>query len=555
MYLCVSTASTIQAAEPDTNNDTYDDTNFDIYIPLCGEGVKLALNDAEIGTHARIGNITFRIGDVFNLDIAEENRFVYRLANKLHNRTKKHVIKQQLLFQTGDPFSIRLLEESERILRNNKFIADAQIVPYQCKNNVIDIDVITRDSWSLTGGVHFSRSGGANKLSFEIDENNFIGLGKQLKLLRKLDIDRNESLISYTDNNVIGSRNKMSLMFSDKTDGVTSSITLDRPFYKLDSKWTAGFTYSLDDRTDPIYRFGEVVNEYQHKNEFLEIRGGLSDGYFKKVIYRWNFGFTKETDNYSTLPDTTNINDIPKDQDFRYPWASLKFIHDQYIKKTRISQLHRVEDVNLGNELDIKVGWSDKHVGALDEGLIYEATLNTAFALNNDQLILIKPYLDGRYIANKATNTVIGFDYKHYFPNFEKQVFYLSFNAEHSYNLDSNAQLSLGGDTGLRGYPLRFQQGERRLLLTLEQRLYTDWHWFQLLRVGGVAFFDVGRAWSSDTQKNDNTGILKDVGLGLRMSSSRTSSGVIVRFDLAFPLDGDSSIDNMQFLVTSSNTF
>ena len=42
----------------------------------------------------------------------------------------------------------------------------------------------------------------------------------------------------------------------------------------------------------------------------------------------------------------------------------------------------------------------------------------------------------------------------------------------------------LGGDNGLRGYPLRYQAGTSRALLTLEERYYTGWYPFHLFYVG-----------------------------------------------------------------------
>ena len=54
-------------------------------------------------------------------------------------------------------------------------------------------------------------------------------------------------------------------------------------------------------------------------------------------------------------------------------------------------------------------------------------------------------------------------------------------------------QLLLGGDNGLRGYPLRYQSGDRRALFTIEERAYTDWYPFRLVRVGGAVFYDPRR--------------------------------------------------------------
>jgi outer membrane translocation and assembly module TamA len=115
--------------------------------------------------------------------------------------------------------------------------------------------------------------------------------------------------------------------------------------------------------------------------------------------------------------------------------------------------------------------------------------------------------------------------------------------------------LLLGGDNGLRGYPLRYQTGNQRALLTVEQRVYTDWYPFRLFRVGGAVFFDVGRAWGGDLRNTENPGWLSDAGFGLRIVNCRSAFGNVLHADIAFPLNGDSNIHSMQFLLRSRATF
>jgi hemolysin activation/secretion protein len=119
-------------------------------------------------------------------------------------------------------------------------------------------------------------------------------------------------------------------------------------------------------------------------------------------------------------------------------------------------------------------------------------------------------------------------------------------------NLDPEKQILLGGDSGLRGYPLRYQDGDARLLFTVEQRFFTDYYPFRLLHVGGAVFFDAGRTWGGGASQ---LGLLRDVGLGLRLSSSRSGLGNVIHIDLAFPLDGDPSIKSAQWLVTTKASF
>jgi hemolysin activation/secretion protein len=121
--------------------------------------------------------------------------------------------------------------------------------------------------------------------------------------------------------------------------------------------------------------------------------------------------------------------------------------------------------------------------------------------------------------------------------------------------LDSDRQLLLGGEEGLRGYPLRYQAGTSRALLTLEERYYTGWYPFRLFHVASAAFFDMGRTWGTDVTGATSDGLLKNVGVGLRLGSSRSAFGNVIHIDLAFPLDGDDDVDSVQLVVETKARF
>ena len=118
-----------------------------------------------------------------------------------------------------------------------------------------------------------------------------------------------------------------------------------------------------------------------------------------------------------------------------------------------------------------------------------------------------------------------------------------------------NEYLLLGGDNGLRGYPLRYQSGTRRALFTAEERFYTDLYLWRLFRIGGAVFADVGRAWGGDNTNTVDPGWLSDVGFGLRIVSARSAFGNVVHLDIAMPLNGTPDIDKVQFLVTTKTSF
>ncbi|MCS6947744.1 MAG: hypothetical protein NZM12_09030, partial [Steroidobacteraceae bacterium] len=132
---------------------------------------------------------------------------------------------------------------------------------------------------------------------------------------------------------------------------------------------------------------------------------------------------------------------------------------------------------------------------------------------------------------------------------------YIGFSGDIGHKLDLDRELLLGGDGGLRGYPLRYQAGKARALLTIEERLFTDWYPLRLVHVGAAAFVDVGRTWGGDPLGSPQLGWLKDVGVGLRFGNSRSALGNVLHLDVAMPIDGSADIKKLQFLIQTKRSF
>jgi outer membrane translocation and assembly module TamA len=88
---------------------------------------------------------------------------------------------------------------------------------------------------------------------------------------------------------------------------------------------------------------------------------------------------------------------------------------------------------------------------------------------------------------------------------------------------------------------------------TIERRYYSDWHLFNLVRVGAVGFIEAGKAWDGPIQ-GDNK-VLADVGFGLRFSSSKARVGSVVHVDIATPLVEKDGIDEYQLLIEAKRQF
>ena len=92
---------------------------------------------------AVIGQIRVTVGDVFDPSIPAEDKWLYRTANRLHINTRQPIIRNQLLFKTGEPYVHRIVQETERILRGNDFLYDAWIRPMAYDGKTVDLEAVS----------------------------------------------------------------------------------------------------------------------------------------------------------------------------------------------------------------------------------------------------------------------------------------------------------------------------------------------------------------------------------------------------------------------------
>jgi hemolysin activation/secretion protein len=118
----------------------------------------------------------------------------------------------------------------------------------------------------------------------------------------------------------------------------------------------------------------------------------------------------------------------------------------------------------------------------------------------------------------------------------DRFTFASTLKANYVANLPADQQLLAGGETGLRGYSTRYQSGDRSYRLGVEERYFPDIYIARIVRVGFVAFVDVGRAWFSDDPNDEGYGTLADVGFGFRFESTRTRRDRVLHLDFAVPL-------------------
>ena len=509
-----------------------------------------------LGATIRAINIT--TDNVFDPSNPKEDKRLYRLANRIHFRTHAGVIDNVLLFQVGDVFTARLLEESARSLRAFNFLADATIEPrgYDPATNSVEIDVRVRDSWTLSTDMKFHHSGGASEWALGLEDRNLLGMGKEIKVSYRSSIDRDETFLGYIDPNLLGSRARLAAVYTDASDGYRHEIDLERPFYALDTRWSLGGLLHDEQRIDTIYDLGEEVDRFHHDLHIATVQGGWSRGLIDGRAQRWLLGVTAEENRFQPTLDAPQTLLLPTDRKLVYPWFGWQLVEDDFREMTQLNDMGRTEDISLGLNLLFKLGFAKESFGSDRDATLFEASAQTGWEPGGPgRMLLLDAGGSTRSEDDGLHNSQMYVSARYFRRNLGKHLLSVSLNALAGSDLDAEQQVLLGGDNGLRGYPLRYQAGEQRTILTVEQRFFTDWYPWRLLRVGYAVFADAGQVRGRDPRAAPSLGTLYDVGIGLRLSSPRAGRGSIVHLDLAFPLNGDPSIDNVQLVIETKGSF
>jgi outer membrane protein assembly factor BamA len=502
---------------------------------------------------AVIGEIRINTQNIFDPDDPRERGLLYRWANALHIKTRPNIIEHALLFQKGDKLSVKRIEETERLLRTNAFIYDVSIKAMAYQNGLVDIEVKTFDTWSLTASANVSRAGGANTTGLKFQERNFLGTGLSVGLTSSSNADRKGTEFEVTHRHLLGNWTEIGYKKGSYDDGSSQAFSFARPFYALDARWAAGISSSTEDSRISSYSAGVLADQYQRKQQKTDVFGGWSQGLVDGWTNRYFVGVKLQDDRFSPSPAFTSPA-LPADQRLVTPYVRLDVLQDDFEKLSNLDQVGRAEYIPNGFALQTQLGRSFTALGSTRNLWDYQAAVSDGFMLFGNQL-LASASIKGQFGEGRNEHQVLSMAAKYYVTHNPRRRTFIGLSGSVTSSADSVDQLQLGGDNGLRGYPQRYQNGQRRSLITVEERFYSDAFIWRLFRVGGAVFYDGGRAWGGPNQSKTNAGWVSDVGLGLRFFSVRSAKSTVLHLDFAFPLQRDPAIKPFQVLFQTKTSF
>jgi outer membrane protein assembly factor BamA len=439
------------------------------------------------------------------------------LVNFLHVRTKKHVIRQELLFHRGDKFDRQLVDETERNLRALGIFTDVEITAHPSPNDSVALLVTTRDKWTTRLHTSYKVVGGVHFFGVSLIEDNLLGLGKTIDLGYNQSTDRILRQILYKDRRLFGTRFASHIKAQNNSDFDAFVFTFSRPFFAWNARWGFGFGYESTTGVYRQFQDGELIAQPRLNEKSGQLVLNLYRG--QKTKRHLMFGLNIEKSEIGA--NTREINLIG----FGLGWMRRSF-H----KLRNIDVYGRTEDVPSGvlSEFAFGLNYNRKKRTLDDPYFLYRFRL--ANATPGELKFSLSASFQTFYDRRRLRDTFWQSEFKA-FKIFGRHVLVSRVQFTRISNFSVEKQLRLGDENGLRGFKLRGRTGTKMLLLNFEDRIYTNLK-LLVFRLGLTAFVDVGNAWEEHERVRLND-LKASFGLGLRIGNARFT-GAINRIDFAY---------------------
>jgi len=496
--------------------------------------------------------------------------FPWRTLNRLHIDTREGVIQRQLLFAEGEQLNPDLMRETLRNLRVLDYFRDERIECTLLEAGQVRVDVYLRENWSLIPVFRVRGVDTAQAVTVGITERNLLGRGKDLSLWYRKGAERGNTIIEdaggirYIDSNILGSWYRFSSTIQGLETGEFLQAVAEHPFYSLETPWSASVFVEHFRRKRRLIRNGRIAAEFEQQDN----TGGVDFSYAlvrgPPVVHRLGpfYEYTQErVRNFRIVEEENEDVDRPPDDTTSALGIAYRRLGVNYLVEERISRFDRREDFNIANDLSLSLAFSAELLGADEDEWHFSISDVQGHAFRKGHFLFVRASGEGMLGGNRVRNGLFSVGYDHYLQDtfldwgpFLHTLHWLG-SFDYGTNLDPDRLLGLGYPNGLRGYSREAFTGDKRLLLSLEDRIFLAENLFRLAALGILVFFDTGFVWDQG-QSVDLADLRHAVGTGLRVALPAVAGTNILQLTWGFPLG--SAVDPLGdsvFTVVTSTTF
>jgi len=531
---------------------------------------------------------------VENEDVFAESNWL-QFINIFHYTTRESRVREELTIEKGEVWDQDRVEESARRLHDPLYSSVVALIPVKSSiPNAVKLLVITRDIWSLRLNTQYTiQQAALTNLSFSLSENNFLGtrdvfaaavvmdpgaiavgplfidkdfLGKHLDFRVRFDdvltrkATKFVSPVTGLQTPVPGAPAGLQDATTLHSEGDDATITLGKPLWSLASEWgwATSFAYrnavnrSFDGTVDPYDLYVDPASgvPYEYRSRTWSVGASVTRQWGTTYKHQLSLGYTVSSarasllDNYTANIDAASLalfeQDVfPRNEVISQPAVSYSVFQPRYTTVRNVSTYDLAEDVQLGPNFTASLAQGLTALGgdlnftrpSIAAGYVW-SWLRDGFihpSVSGSMRFQGTAPHDWTTIDNSA-----GAQLRFATPTIAWFRVVVQGEVDTQWHNTQNGFYAIGSDSGLRGYNVnefRSPRNDSSRLAKGEAELRMTPIPFWVLRLGGVAFYEVGGAADSLQQMK----LYNDVGMGARLLVPHLSRELF-RLDIAFPL-------------------
>ncbi|RZL43987.1 MAG: hypothetical protein EOP00_21920 [Pedobacter sp.] len=421
-----------------------------------------------------------------------------RAGNHLHLKSKEFAIRNLTLLKKNTPLDSLLVRETERLIRNQRFVSQVQITAELTHKNSDSVDVTVRvlDSWSIIpkGSISPTRN------RFELIDRNFIGTGNEFsnRIITEKGNDKTAFSSRLMLPTIKSTYIRTRLEYRTELDGsYGKSANIERRFFSPYTKWAGGFYVDQQFKKDSLLDSSGKNALQNFKYNSQDLWAGRSFQLFAgrdeaerstNLIIAGRFLHTGYTETPTIAYDPTHFYSGENFLMANIGISSRQFVEDQYLFNYGI-----IEDVPIGKVYSITSGYQRKNQsGRLYFGgrASFGDYFNFGYISSNIEY--------GTFVTNKKLEQSALSIQANYFTNlmsigdrwkmrqFVKPQLVLgwnrldikddriSINENTSFQGEYGAGINGTNNFGIRGYDTNVY-GTKKVVLSLQTQFYSPW--------------------------------------------------------------------------------
>ncbi|WP_303312572.1 hypothetical protein [Hymenobacter sp. BT730] len=496
-------------------------------------GLDAELLDRQYDRHSYkvVRRININTLDAFGYRLNDPTRkprnILEKSANTLHIKTSRARVRQVLQFRVGEELEPQALAESERLLRQTSEIADARVFVNESttSQDSVDIEVITRDVFSISGSVQL-RDVGAGVIGLR--DVNFLGQGHQFRNRYEYGRPKPQTW-SYEGSYQVPFRNFLTgqVHYLNRYENREINLVVSRGFYSINTRYAGAVALNSFDR--PL-----ILNHADGSPDSLvPLRFNTQDVWIGRALrlHSYDLGYENPgriivsgrfiRTNYYRRPDETNY------QNAGLVLGTVGYSVRYYYKDTYLFGFGRTEDIPTGTLISLTSGYefnearNRRYFGIHAAAASYNPRRGYLYVSGD-----FGSFVRGRsndWQQGVAGGELLYFTRLFHTGNYQWRHFFWNRTAIGLHRLPNEQVLNIDGDRGLRGFRTDGNlRGTSRFVLNYEATLYTPLS-FLGFRVAALGFADA--AWLNTSgrtlpfQETPFTGF----GLGLRFRNEYTA--------------------------------